>query len=276
MSAAQGPTFGLEVAIGSAAAAEVLINDVLLARKAAGDPGALSLAIQSDVMPGRNIVEVLVGTATTGPRAAAAILPARPSDLFVTLRLQLDRVSGEGPRFEIATEDLAEEDWRPAATGQPVALPHRMVLAFDAPAETPAPAWAAGEIMRQAEILNPVMAELDRLHALLDRRDVEGFTNAMLARYADVARAYPLRGTPRRLREEDAAELGQIVGSPGFAMLPIEHHDVRLRLSAGGRLATCVSRDGHPLLRARIEGLPVPIDMPVLFSLIDGRLQAVR
>jgi hypothetical protein len=69
---------GLSVSVGAGLRSETWLNGILLARTEAGEIGAQSLAIQHDMVPGRNEAELRVGLADMD-------LEQPPTPLFGTL-----------------------------------------------------------------------------------------------------------------------------------------------------------------------------------------------
>jgi hypothetical protein len=270
--------FGLEVSAGGGAATAVYVNGVPFASKPAGDTGVQSLAIHGLVVPGRNRIDLLVGTAEVAPTSATqARVHTVPAEFFARLRLQVDSVTVEGNRIESEVRTLEQHDWEPTQIpeeGLPV--PHRMTIEFDAARDQSEPVWLRAQPIRVEQVEPAVRAALSRLAAFLAQRDVERFADAMTYRYRDAARAYPLGGDERRRRASDVDELRYLLAAPDARIVPLETFELQCRVYAAGRLAECVAEDGESPLRIVTPREDKPIYLPVMFSVIGGKLAAVR
>lgn len=270
--------FGLEVSAGGGTATAVFVNGIPVAAKPAGETGVQSLAIHDLVVPGRNRVDVLIGSAAVAPEAATqSRLRSLPAELFARVRLQADRVTVDGNRYETEVQTLDEHDWHPRAVpGDGLALPQRITLTFQAAADQSPPIWLRARQVTLAEVEPVAKSALERLAGWLAQGNVERFADAMTYRYREAARAYPLGGSADRRRASDIAELRSLLAQPGTAPVPLDTLGIDCRLYADDRLAECLAADGKAALRLLDPGSNKPIYLPVMFSAIDGKLVVVR
>ena len=269
-------SFGLDVRMGAAIAAEVYLNGALLSDKAPGQMVSQSLAIQHEVIPGRNILLVIATMAGVQPYAAPHPVPNAPvDDLFVELDLETDTVKDIGDSYQITTAPLSEAHWRAAAAGQPVTLPQRITLAFEAEGHFAPPVWTRGRAVQAEAVKAEAATALEDFRRLLEQKDLAGFEDRMRLRNEDMARAYPLSGTAPERAKRDSASLADALAAPGAKVAPIDPARLVVRTFADGRIIDVRAPDGHAPLRILAKDQD-DVYLPVSFSLIDGRLAAVR
>ncbi|WP_159979330.1 MULTISPECIES: hypothetical protein [unclassified Novosphingobium] len=101
--AATGAVHGLSVNVGAGVHSETWLNGILLARTEVGDIGAQSLAIQHDMMPGRNQAEVRVGMSGMNlEQPPAPLSGALPAAATARLLLQLTRRTASAIRWRLS------------------------------------------------------------------------------------------------------------------------------------------------------------------------------
>lgn len=274
--------YGLELRAGAEAHALAIVNGVPAAERFPGDAGVSSMAIQALVQPGENTLLVLVGTEGTPPLGPRAIVAEAGVNLTATAIVQLTVLPPDGDMRAAKTENLATQTFDGAAAlaealarGEPgLALPVRLSIRWQAPADHPVTPWAAATPVTAAQITGPALARLAQLRDMLAAGDVAGFVAGSALKYRHAAAAFPLLGGYDRVMAQDAAELREIVATPGFAMAPIDP-DATCRLYAGGRLVECFAPDGGSALRGAAPG-EAPIELGVMFSVLDGVLRVVR
>lgn len=276
MSAGADLYYGLQIRSGMAASTVALVNGVPYPPVPEGQAGGQSLAIHADVLPGANIVELLIGGAGIAPDAPPRrIQGAPPEALFAVLLLEGDHVRVRGDEVETDTEELDRAEWRPSASEeQAVQLPHRLSLSFVAPTTMAPPNWAAARPVEGAAVQQEVLAALRTLHGLIAARDWDGYANRVALRYRDAARAFPLGPSAEVRRQADVAMLAEEAGRDGFTLLPFPMGGFAVRTYAGGRLVEAVRADGGALVQATVAG--ERIDFHTRFSMLADGLTVTR
>ena len=267
---------GLSVSVGAGLRSETWLNGILLARTEAGEIGAQSLAIQHDMMPGRNQAEVRVGLAGMYlEHPSAPISGTLPATATARLVLQIDEPHRTGDTLEITTRDVDQVAWPPADEDGPVSLPHRLALTFAPLSPVVAPPWA--EATRDlpkgtAEAIDTRMAELT---GMLRNGDLEAYENAGAVRREHMARSYSLGPTAEAARAQDLQQLKMILSEPGFTATLLPRNEARFRTMAGGRLMDWTNAAGEGALTIVSRGVP-PSPVNMQFSLIGGKLVMTR
>lgn len=268
--------FALEARMGSVVAAEIYLNGALLSDKQPGQMASQSLAIQHEVLPGRNQILAIVTAGGIPPQAAPRLAPdVDPADCFVELYLDRETVKDLGDRYQVTNDPLDERRWRPAEEGGPLSLPHRIVLEFEAPGLFLPPVWTRATAVQPEAVRGQVAAALEDLRRLLEARDFPAFQVRMRLRNEDMARAYPLSGSAAERAVRDSSTLAEEMGAPGAKIPPVDPSGLVIRTFADGRIIDPRAGDGHPALRIVAPGAD-PVFLSVSFSLIEGRLSPVR
>ena len=268
--------FSLGIIVAADLSIELLINDIPSDSKEAGSQSAMSLPIHSDVLPGKNVVEILIGTAEVSPNAPLeSILTAPPAEKRLILRLQEDIVSEPEPgTFAVEVKNLKEVIWEPEIEEDKIKLPQKLTLEFEAPKSLPAPAWSLGTV-RQVEDIQDELIKIHRdITKALQSGELEAVANMSELSYRDEARAYPIGGTVEK-RKAQELDTYQYTFSFSDATVPDMLEPLECRAYAGGRLFECFSPDGKPPIRVLSE-IDENSDFRFLFSEIDGKLQVVR
>lgn len=267
-------SFGLDVRFGQALAAEVLLNGALLSETRPGYMTSHSLAIQHEVLPGANTLEVVVTAGRVSPNAEPQPAPDVNSDeCYVEIELDREYVLDMGDIYKVTSEPVADKSWRPST--RPVFLPHQITLSFEAPLSLQPPIWTRAAPMQAGSVKAGVAAALEQLRELLERRDLEAFQSQMHLRNADMARAYPFSGSAAQRASEDVAALSAELASPGARLTPIDAQGLMIRTFAEGRIIEVRAADGEPPLRIAAPGQP-PTILNMSFANIDGRLSVIR
>ena len=269
-------SFGLDVRMGAAIAAEVYLNGALVSDKAPGQMVSQSLAIQHEVVPGRNTLLVIATVAGVSPYSAPRpVTGLDAADCFVELDLETDTVKDIGDSYQITTEPLKDAHWRAAEAGPQIVLPQRITLTFEAEGPLAPPVWTRGRAVQAEAVKAEAGIALADLHRLLEHKDLAGFEDRMRLRNEDMARAYPLSGTaPERAKRDSTALAGELAAR-GATLAPIDPARLAVRTFADGRIIDVRAPDGHAPLRILVPGQDA-VYLPVSFSMIEGRLAAVR
>lgn len=267
---------GLSVSVGAGLRSETWLNGILLARTEAGEIGAQSLAIQHDMIPGRNYAEVRVGLAGMDLDQPPAPIPGRlPAGATARLLLQVDEPRRVGDTLEITTRDVDRIVWPPADGDGPVSLPHRLILTFTPLSPVVAPPWV--EAMRDVPegTAEAVYAHMAELAEMLRNGDLEAYENAGALRREHMARSYPLGPNAEAARAQDLEQLKMIRSEPGFTATLLPRNEARFRTMAGGRLLEWTNAAGEGALSIGSGSAP-PSPVTMQFSLIGGKLVMTR
>jgi hypothetical protein len=271
-------SYGVEITAGSGVATELLVNGVPVANKATGAEGVQSLAVHGEVIPGANIIDVLVGTEIINPKdKSITLIQKLPEDFYLSIKLQKDLVRDLGDRYETEIEEVDSIDWKPGAipaNGLP--LPYRLTLKFNAPVNLSSPIWLKATPLAIENVKIAVVARLKEMANFLQSGEITTYTDLLRYRYEDAARAYPLGGDAARLRQQDERELRYLINLPGFHLLPIDEDALECNVYAAGRLIECSTPGSKAAIIGYAEGIDKPIMFPMKFSMIQNRLQVVR
>lgn len=268
--------YGLNTSIGSAISCEIYVNSARVAATQPGHVAMQSLAIQHEVVPGNNLVEVLVTGAGVPPMA-----PPRPvqvdnvADFFVELELDYEEVEELGDSYRITTTSLKDVSWRAADSGDQFMLPHRVQMPFESTVAMAPPIWTRGAAMEPEAVRAALVAELQGLRQLLIERDLTRFQSRMRLRNEDMARAFPYAGSAAQRAEQETGRLEARLQDPALTFLPIDGQTLVLRSFANGRIIEPIRPDGKaPILFGKAGGELVALSFA--FAMIDSRLEVVR
>ncbi|MCT2558148.1 hypothetical protein N0B51_04070 [Tsuneonella sp. YG55] len=263
--------FGLDVRFGRAIAARVMLNGIEVGGKEPGDIVAQSLALQHDVMPGENRIEIHVATAGIPFDAGTRQIDGNPEEFFVEATLERDTIRELADRYEITTEEIEHRQWEPSS---PITLPHRIEISFTAPVTVSRPAWLDADPVEPERARGEAAGVLDQLREALVGGHYAAFEEMMRIRNADFARAYPASGNADQRAADDGAMLAQLLG-PDPSVAPVDPANLKLVGEAGGRLVRVHRAEGAGALLARgVDGAPVEIE--IAFSKLGNRLVPVR
>ena len=267
---------GLSVNVGAGFRSETWLNGILLARTEAGEMGAQSLAIQHDMMPGRNQAEVRVGLAGMHlEQPPAPISSTLPAAATARLLLQMDEPHRAGDALEITTRDVDQIVWPPADEDGPFSLPHRLILTFAPLSPVVAPPWAEATRDLPEGIDEAVYARMAELSSMLRNGNLEAYENAGAVRREHMARSYPLGPNAEAARAQDLQQLKKMHSEPGFTATLLPRNEARFRTMAGGRLMEWTNAAGEGALTIVSRGVP-PSPVNMQFSLIGGKLVMTR
>lgn len=265
---------GLSVSVGAGVRSETWLNGILLARTEAGELGTQSLAIQHDMMPGRNQAEVRVGLVGMSlEQPPAPISGTLPAAATARLRLQMDEPHRAGDTLEFTTRDVDQIVWPPADV--PVSLPHRLILTFAPLSPVVAPPWAEATRDLPEGIAEAVYVRMAELTEMLRNGDLEAYENAGEVRREHIARSYPLGANVEAARTQDLQQLRIMRSEPGFTATLLPRSEARFRAMAGGRLLDWTNAAGEGALTMASRGVP-PSPVNMQFSLIGGKLVMTR
>ena len=264
-------SFGLDTRFGEAVSAEVFVNGMLAGSVEAGHRAFQSLAIQQDVMPGNNRIEMVL-TIPSPPGTTPPI--GNPATMFAELVLESDAVQDLGDRYEITTTPVGTREWR-ADAGAPIAAQHRLVLDWAAPPGTTVPIWMEATPLLPETALARITAELEELRSLLSARQIHTFQAHMHCRNADMARAYPVNGSAATRAAADSTMLDEVLPAAPIAFAAIVASRLRLRSYAGGRVIACMADDGKPPLRTVVAS-GEPLYIAATFAMLDGQMVVIR
>jgi hypothetical protein len=269
-------SFGADVRVGAAVAAEVYLNGALVAESAEGSMSAHSVALQHEVVPGSNELLIVATGSNVSPTAASRYVTVEDaSQFYAEIDLDEDSVRDLGEEYEVTSTPLTDRKWRPAEGIGEMFLPQRLSIHFMAPPDATAPVWLRATPVDAEAIRPAVAAELETLRRLLESRDLQSFQANMRLRNVDMARAYPLNGTAEDRAGRDTAILQQVLNVAGLRFPAPSPSALAIRTFAQGRIIDVRAPDGQPPLRAiPLEGEPLFIT--VRFAMIDGKLSVIR
>ncbi|USU04174.1 hypothetical protein NF699_14120 [Sphingomonadaceae bacterium OTU29LAMAA1] len=267
---------GLSVSVGAGVRSETWLNGILLARTEPGEIGAPSLAIQHDMMPGRNQAEVRIGLAGMNlEQPPAPISGTLPAAATARLVLQMDEPHRADDTVEITTRDVDQIVWPPADEDGPVSLPHRLTLTFAPLSPVVAPPWAQATRDVPEGTAEAVYARMVELAGMLRNGDLEAYENAGAVRREHMARSYPLGPNVEAARAHDLQQIKMMYSEPGFTVTLLPRNNARFRTMAGGRLMDWTNVAGEGALTIASRGVP-PSPVNMQFSLIGGKLVMTR
>ena len=267
---------GLSVSVGAGLRSETWLNGILLARTEAGELGSQTLAIQHDMIPGRNQAEVRVGLAGMNlEQPPAPISGTLPATATARLLLQVDEPRLVDDTPVITTRDVDQIVWPPADEDSPVSLPHRLTLTFAPLSPVVAPPWAEATRNLPEGIAEAIYARMAELSGMLRNGDLEAYENAGAVRREHMARSYPLGPNAEAARAQDLQQLKMMSSEPGFTAMLLPRNEARFRTMAGGRLMEWTNAAGEGALTIVSRGVP-PSPVNMQFSLIGGKLVMTR
>jgi hypothetical protein len=262
---------GLNLRVGPAFSCHVILNGVTVAVAPAGTACALSVAIQHEVLPGANRLELLVGTASVAPDSSIAVEVPLDEGAYLEAELDVEQIAEFEDRFEVTTIPMIDRSWKPEGVAR---LPHREEIEFDASPGVSRPAWLDAASVAEEDVSGEVYEALLQLRAALTERDFERFQALMTVRNRDMALAYPLVGDSARRAAVDTAMLQDFLGSSA-AMAEIER-DIAVTTEADGKLIIARTASGQsPLRIVRADG-SADVELEVGFARIGGRIRPIR
>lgn len=263
--------FGLDVRFGKGVAGRVILNGIEVGGKEPGDIVAQSLALQHDVMPGENRIEIRIAASGIPYDASPRQIEGDPEEFLVEATLERDTVRELTDRYEITTTQIEHRQWRPTP---PITLPHRMEIGFTAPVTVSRPAWLDADPVEPERARGEAAGVLDQLREALVRGNYAAVEEMMRIRNADIARAYPASGNAEQRAADDAAMLARLLG-PDPSVSPVDPASLQLISEAGGRLIRVQRVDGTGALLAKgTDGAPLEIE--IALSKLGNRLVPVR
>ncbi len=276
MPTAGSAVHGLSVSVGAGLRSETWLNGILLARTEAGEIGAQSLAIQHDMIPGRNQAEVRIGLAGMNLEHPPAPISGKlPATATARLVLQMDEPHRTGETLEITTRDVDQIAWPPADEDGPVSFPHRLALTFAPLSPVVAPPWAEATRDLPEGTAEAVYARMAELTTMLRNGDLDAYENAGAVRREHMARSYPLGPTAEAARAQDLQQLKMMHSEPGFTAMLLPRNEAQFRTMAGGRLMDWTNAAGEGALTIVSRGVP-PSPVNMQFSFIGEMLVMTR
>ena len=269
-------SYGLAITAAADLAITIEVNGVPFTPKEAGNLETLSIPIHGEVLPGQNVVEVIVGTADVSPdlplESVAVSLPDKNS---LDISLQLDNVTEPEPgKYVTEVEDLQAVVWQPEIQDDKVKLPFKLNLEFTAPENHPIPAWAKAEKRPVSDLKGALAAAHRDIIGALKSGDAEKIGRISAVAYEDSAKAYPIGGDATTREESDVAEIKDIISDPE-AEIPDFSEPLTCKAYAQDRLFECFSSDGESPVKVLFPG-EEPIYFTFRFSVLDGKLRVVR
>lgn len=267
---------GLSVSVGAGLRSETWLNGILLAQSEAGEIGAQSLAIQHDMVPGSNQLELRVGLAGMNlEQPPTVIFRTLPAAASARLLLQMEEPHRAGNTVEFTTRDVDQVVWPPADENGPVSLPHRLTLTFAPLSPVEAPPWADATRDVPVGTAEAVYERMAELTEMLRNGDLEAYENAGAVRREHMARSYPYGPNAEAARAQDLRQLNMMQSEPDFTATLLPRDEARFRTLAGGRLLEWTNAAGEGALTIVSRGVP-PSPVNMQFSLISGKLVMTR
>ena len=269
-------SYGLAISAAADLAITIEVNGVPFMPKEAGNLETLSIPIQGEVLPGRNIIEVVIGTADVSPDTPLeSVEAALPEKRSLSINLQLDKVTEPEPgKYVTEVEDLQVLAWQPEIQDDKIKLPYKLSLEFTAPADHPVPAWAKAEQRSVSDFKGALTAAHRDIIGALKSGDAEKVGRISAIAYQDAAKAYPIGGDANARQESDVAEIKDIISDPQ-AEIPDFPEPLACKAYAQDRLFECFAADGETPVRVLFPGED-PIYFTFRFSILDGKLRVVR
>lgn len=251
---------------------ELRVNDIPVAifPPGAARTGA-EVPLNEFLVPGPNTVRAIVNANPLPSRAADAWAPG--ADAAVNLgapaemHAAITREGGGSASAGFAPVTLA---WNGAAQPVPALVDRR----FDVDTRFPAWAWTRAQEMQPADGAAAYQA-LRALHARLAQGDAGGIAAVFDLKLREVsAGAYGV--APEPLRNGLVKGLGQCMGDPAWALLPVDPGQVDLRLVGNRRMVECLRPGGGHALMYTKAGSAATFFLPVMLGLLEGRWQVLR
>ncbi len=268
--------YGLAITAAADLAITIKVNGVPFTPKAAGNLEALSIPIQREVVPGKNVIEVVVGTAVVSPEETLeSVSVSLPDNNSLDISLQLDKVAEPKPGMYVTyTENLEAIAWQPHIQDGKVKLPQKLSLEFTAPADHPVPAWFNAEQRSVSDIEGALLAAYRDIVEALKTGDAGKIGRMSVIAYQDSANAYPIGGDAKERQDSDVAEIKDIISDPQMS-IPDLLEPLTCKAYAEGRLFECFAPDGEEPVRILFPG-EEPIYFIFRYSVIDNKLRVVR
>ncbi len=268
--------FGLGISVAADLSLIIKVNDVPFAPKRAGELESLSIPIHAEVVPGENILEVLIGTADVSPEAPLESVVASPPEkrkLDVQLRLNIPSEPTPGT-YITKVENLDSISWAPDPEDDKIKLPQKLTIKFTAPMDHSPPSWQNAEVRSVSDLRSALTnAHIDIIGALKSgNADAIGQMTELA--YRDAAIAYPIGGDKETRRQSDVDEIRDIISDPDMT-IPNLPESLDCKSYARGRLFECFAADGEAPVRILFPG-EEPIYFTFRFSVIDNKLRIVR
>jgi len=268
--------FGLAITAAADMAITIEVNGVPFTPKEAGNLETLSIPIQGEVLPGKNILDVVIGTADVSPYVPLeSISVTMPDKSSIDISLQLDKVTEPEPgKYVTQVEDLEVLTWNPVIQSGKIRLPQKLSLEFTAPEDHSVPTWAKAEPRSVLDLKDALTAAHRDIIGALKSGDAEKVGRMSLIAYQDAARAYPIGGDTQTRQDSDVAEIKDIISDP-TAKIPDFAEPLECKSYAQDRLYECFAADGEAPVRILFPGED-PIYFTFRLSVIDGKLRIVR
>ncbi|MDA8708252.1 hypothetical protein N9M10_02660 [Hellea sp.] len=268
--------FGLAITVAADMAITIEVNGVPFTPKEAGNLETLSIPIQGEVLPGKNILDVVIGTADASPYVPLeSIAVTMPDKSSIDISLQLDKVTEPEPgKYVTQVEDLEVLTWNPVIKDGKIRLPQKLSLEFTAPSYHPLPTWAKAETRSVSELESALTEAHRDIISALKSGDANKVGRMSVIAYQEAATAYPIGGDANTRQESDVAEIKDII-SDVAADIPAFPEPLTCKGYAQNRLFECFAKDGEAPVRILFPGED-PIYFTFRFSVIDGKLRIVR
>ena len=218
---------------------------------AEADSSSASIPLQDFIVTGKNVLVVTLSKAA--------------KDATLEVALELDTAS---PNGDVKTEVLQKVRFD-GTSG-------KKTMTFNVTMKIPPGAWTRGEKLVASKALEAdVIAASKAVEDTITAGKWEVYSDTFAHVYARRAALYPIYGTPDAVREGSVKEAKEFFGSKEFGgFVPLDG-PVMCSLRNNGRAVTCVRKDGSALVQYTATFDPKPMEMPLVFSRIDGRLQVV-
>jgi len=270
--------YGLNVSIRAGLSIIINVNDVPVSSKKA-DPdsiSALSIPINAETVPGKNKIEVLIGTEEIKPDASKSVtLLEITKNTSLKVHLQKDhtheRSSGV---YVVKAENLQSKVWEPTLKEGKITLPQKINIEFSAPMNHPVPQWKKAKATTVTQIQDNITKAYRDIIENLQAGNADYIGLIAQLAYQDAAAAYPLGGDAESRRKSDIREIKDMISEPEMT-IPDMLEPLNCKAYANGLMFECFAADGESPVRILIPNEET-IYFTFRFSVIEDKLRVVR
>ncbi|MBK6513880.1 MAG: hypothetical protein IPM79_29205 [Polyangiaceae bacterium] len=255
--------------------AELFVNGAPLSRLTNSGVHLENVAAEQWLIPGSNVIEVLVEPGPTPSQARAGVndLEFRPMSAIA----RLIRFS-EGAKGTVETGELlgaATFDWRGGNPNRQ-AFPRSVTSTVELGAAHGAWLWqSAPALTLDDALIDEARAVMDELEAAIRGSHADRVWSLLELQNSELLRAFPAY-TEAGLRQELTQMLSYYKAAGEVSALPRDRGAHDFRLVCGGRLVQLVDKDYDPTFRIMDTRLERVVHFPLFLGRVGKELRVLR
>lgn len=255
--------------------AELFLNGAPLSRLTNSGVHLENVAAEQWLIPGTNVIEVLVEPGPTPSQARAGVVDTEFRPMAAVARLIR---FAEGAKGTVESGDLlgaATFEWRDGNPNRQ-AFPRSVTSSVELGAAHGAWLWQSAPVLTLGdELVEEARAVMDELEAAIRMTHAERVWSLLELQNGELLRAFPAY-TEAGLRQELSQMLSYYKGSGEVTALPRDRAQHDFRLVCGGRLLQLVDKDYDPSFRLMDPRLDRVVHFPLFLGRVGKELRVLR